>query len=125
MTAAALLSDLTALGATLEADGDELVCKAPPGAIGDDIRAHLRASKPALLALLAGEAWDAERARAEYLAMVDRLDLAGSVSPAWLEVLGRLLDAEETRDRRAFACAVADFWQNRALTGRRDEEGAR
>ncbi|HEX5741242.1 MAG TPA: amino acid adenylation domain-containing protein, partial [Pilimelia sp.] len=53
MTPEHLLSELTALGVRLWADGDALRFRAPAGALGAAHRAALRAHKPALLALLA------------------------------------------------------------------------
>ncbi|MCW8127250.1 non-ribosomal peptide synthetase [Microbulbifer halophilus] len=52
MTVQALLHDCWARGITLSVDGEQLAFRAPPGALDDALRAHLREQKPALLAAL-------------------------------------------------------------------------
>ena len=54
MSASALLSELRAAGVTLAATGDRLTVEAAPGIITPELTARLRAFKPELLAILAG-----------------------------------------------------------------------
>lgn len=56
MSASALLSELRAAGVTLAATGDRLKIEAAPGIITPELTARLKASKPELLAILAGNA---------------------------------------------------------------------
>jgi hypothetical protein len=56
MSASALLSELRAAGVTLAATGDRLTVEAAPGIITPELTARLRAFKPDLLAILAGNA---------------------------------------------------------------------
>ena len=52
MSAAALLAELTALGATVRAVEDRLRIEAPPGAVTPELRSALAEQKLALLTLL-------------------------------------------------------------------------
>lgn len=69
MTAAALLAELRALGATVAADGDRLAIDAPAGALTPALLARLRAHKPLILATLAADepavAWRVALPRAQ------------------------------------------------------------
>ena len=56
MSASALLAELQAAGVTLAATGDRLTVEAAPGIITPELTARLRAFKPELLAILAGDA---------------------------------------------------------------------
>jgi hypothetical protein len=56
MSASALLSELRAAGVTLAATGDRLKIEAAPGIITPALTARLKAFKPELLAILAGNA---------------------------------------------------------------------
>ncbi len=55
MTAAALVEELRALGATVEAAGDRLVVDAPAGTLTPPLLAQLREQKRLILARLAAE----------------------------------------------------------------------
>jgi uncharacterized membrane protein len=62
MTAAALLTTLRELGLTITADGDALIVQ-PRKLLTDELRAAIRANKPAILA--------SERRRAKALALLE------------------------------------------------------
>ena len=51
-----LLDELKRLGVVLTVEGDKLKYKAPAGVLTDELKAEIRAHKPALLALLGGQA---------------------------------------------------------------------
>ncbi len=70
MTVAALVEELRALGATVEAAGDRLVVDAPAGTLTPPLLAQLRKQKRLILARLAAEdaaiAWRVEAMRARH-----------------------------------------------------------
>lgn len=55
MSASALLFELRAAGVTLAATGDQLRVEADPGIITPELAARMKAFKPDLLAILAGD----------------------------------------------------------------------
>jgi len=84
MSAAALLAELRADGVILAADGDKLAIEAARGILTPELMARMRAAKPELMALLAGDLAandDAEPAQdlpllaalAEFDALIERL----------------------------------------------------
>ena len=84
MSASALLSELRAAGVTLAATGDRLKIEAAPGIITPELTARLRAFKPELLAILAGDDSEPSQdlpllaALVEFDALIGRLcDLRG------------------------------------------------
>ena len=100
MSASALLAELQAAGVTLAATGDRLTVEAAPGIITSELTARLKAVKPELLAILAGNqaANDAQTDKPAYRWLVkfaDREPVEVSYSPnaTLAEVLVQFPDA--------------------------------
>jgi hypothetical protein len=97
MGAPDLLQHLRGAGFKLDVAGNKLMV-APAGALTDDYRQAIRDHKAALLALLAGEADDAEHEAFEERAAIMQFD--GGLSRADAETEARACTACEFQSRR-------------------------
>lgn len=125
MGARDLLADLNGAGLTVTAEGDRLVIR-PASKLTDDMRAALRAAKPALLRLLAGgapaptipEAWtgdDMDR----FAARRDRLTRWGWPADAAEAMAERLTQRDRNSDDRVSCTECASYRPGRCSNYRR------
>ena len=120
MTAHELLTDLDRLGIPIEAHGDRLRYS-PRSAVTPDLAQRMKAHKPALLAILAGETWDtdvlpeANEANWAAISDADREYLLGpreQPTPCpWCS--GRLVHSETCRELRRQWSPVIPFGKHR------------
>ncbi|MDC0934647.1 DUF3820 family protein [Pirellulales bacterium] len=126
MTAAELLAELNQLGITIKARGDRLRYS-PRSAVTPDLAQRMKAHKPAMLAILAGEPWepdvsaDANEANWQAIDDADRDYLLGPRKwPAPCEWCGgRLIHSAVCNDRRRAWAPNIPFGKYR---GRRTDE---